>query len=414
MKTCVMVLLLGLCLVGIPGVSEAALDWQIRWSDLESPQSAKVYIFNPESTSRSFSLETGDIAETSNTGPHAPYIIIGQDVSLQIQPGERKIFDILVYQDVDPNNTYGAQNTTTSTLSAGAYQILLEGRPSSGTGNSRQDEYPISSRGISLVPRATPVEQEYNYRNERGYWKLILVDHDHVAEQLIRTGNRMGASHTSIQQAILFYTQGCMALSTQAESVFYGAFPELKTTTTTPPSCPLCAYCVTLVSSASLSSLRVGDVLQPENPTLSPVVFAEYLSDDVSAGTATSTDLLVTLAMKRQGVPPYVGSRYLSIVENNSQLKQVIQTGIIYGDSYCAIQDVVWYVNKEVSSLTEDGKKLWDRIEGNNSRPTTCFGGRSSSTLAELEAEPENWKNLAVLFGAIVPFGVMLKRKGRK
>lgn len=417
MKTLLMVLLLGICLIGIPGVSEAALDWQIRWSDLESPQIAKVYIFNPESTQQTFALEIGDIAKTSSIDPNAPYLIVGQDVSLRLQPGERKIFDILVYQDIDPYNTYASQGTQTYTLSADDYRILLDGRPSSG--DSDQNRYPMESRGINLVPRPTPEENEFSYRNERGYWKLILVDHDHVAEQLIRTGNRLGSSHNSIQQAILFYTQGNMALSNEAKIVFYTAFPELEVPSP-PQVCPPCMYCVTLVTDnlsqySSSKSVMIGDVLGPKDPGLSPVVAAEDLSYTVSPETAGSKRLLKTLSMKRQGVP-YEQSEYVSILSHDSQIERVIRIGIAENYDNCAIQDVVWYLNKEVTSLTPAGKALWDRVGGEVPKQEggrSCFGAQPA-TVAELESAPENWKNLAVLFGAVVPFGVIFKRKGRK
>ncbi len=419
MKIHKMILLLGICLIGIPGVSDAALDWQIRWSDLESPQIAKVYIFNPEFTRQTFALEIGDIAKTSNIDPNAPYLILGQDVSLRIQPGERKIFDVLVYQDIDPYNTYASQETQTYTLSAENYRILLEGRPSSG--DSRQSQYPIDSRGINPVPRLTPEENEYSYRNERGYWKLLLVDHDHVAEQLIRTGNRLGAAHNSIQQAILFYTQGNMALNSEAKTVWDAAFPELIGTQPPPlPSGP-CTYHVTLVTDnlsqySSSKSVMVGDVLGPKDQGFSPVVAAQDVSYSVSPETAGSKRLLQVFPMKKAGMP-YETSEYASIINHDSQIERFIRIGIAESYDYCAIQDVVWYLNEEVSSVTI-GKTLWERVEGEGPTPPStrrsCFGGGQTANVAELDAAPENWKNLAVLVGMVLPFGVIFRRKGRK
>ena len=407
MKTHVLVLLLGLCLLfGIPGVGEAALDWQIRWSDLESPQIAKVYIFNPEFTRQSFSLEIGDIAKTSSLDPNAPYLIVGQDVSLHLQPGERKIFDILVYQDIDPYNTYGAQGAPTYTLSDGDYQLLLEGRPSSS--DSGQNLYPVENRAINPVPRES--SEEYSYRNERGYWKLILVDHDHVVEQLIRTGNRMGASHNSIQQAILFYTQSSMALSTEAKKVWDSAFPEWQRATPTPTPMP-CTYYVTFVAGNS-TIVSIGDVLEPRYQGLSRVVAAE----GSSLSTTGLKYSLQVFPMKTTGIPGET-AEYLSIAFHDNELERTIRLGNAYMYSNCEIQNVILYLNKGLTSLTSREKALLDLVQGKNPNQngggTPCFGGRSVNT-ADLKAAPENWKNLAVLVGAIVPFGLIFRRRGRK
>lgn len=145
------------------------------------------------------------------------------------------------------------------------------------------------------------------------------------------------------------------------------------------------------------------------------MVAAEDLSYTVSPETAGSKRLLKTLSMKRQGVP-YEQSEYVSILSHDSQIERVIRIGIAENYDNCAIQDVVWYLNKEVTSLTPAGKALWDRVGGEVSKQEggrSCFGAQPA-TVAELESAPENWKNLAVLFGAVVPFGVIFKRKGRK
>ncbi|PID59103.1 hypothetical protein CSB45_01470 [candidate division KSB3 bacterium] len=411
MKRYVMIALAGVCVFGFFGLSEAALDWQIRWNDTESPQVAKVYIFNPESTDQSFSLEIGDVAKTSNTGPYAPYLIIGQDVSLRLEPGERKIFDIIVYQDIDPDGIYAVRDAVPHSLSPQAYQILLSGRPASD--NSRQSQYPIDSRGISPVPRYGQEESEYNYRHERGYWKLILVDHDHVAEQLIRTGNRTGGGHRSIQQAILFYTQGSVALSQEAEEVFYTAFPEIDRSVPQPQfaSCT-CYVTLSLPAAASVPSVMTGAVLGPRDQGLTTVVAADDIA--YNAPGSTKKKLLHVFLMKKMGVP-YESSEYVRFIRQDSQIERMIRIGKAESYSNCAIQDVIWYMNKEVTALTE-GQLLWKRVGKTDSKQRTghaCFGAQTAK-FAELGAKPQNWKNVALLLGMVVPFGLIFQRKGRK
>ncbi len=422
MKKYGVIVLIWLCLAGIPVISYGALDWQIRWNESESLQIARVFIFNPESTNQPFSLEIGDIAEIADADPTAPQLIIGQDRSLRLAPGERKIFDILVYQDIDPRHVYApSQGGKTYQLSSDSYQVLQQYYDSP----SSSRDYPVSIRAISPVPKPGAEPNRYTYRSGRGYWTSALVDHDHVIEQLIRTGDRIGALHNSIQQAVLFYTQGDMVLTDEALKVWQTAFPELQATpSATPvPNNGSCGLFVMAVSSNRTQypvtrTIMIGDVLGASTKTLSTVVAAEDLRYSIPANTKNSKRLLRVFVMKKQGRPASE-SEYVNVINHHKELEQVIRIGQAGNDHPCAIQDVIWYVNKEVPSLTL-GKALWNRLHG-KATPTpprrggqpTCLGGPYGRPLS-LQGNATSWKNLIVLVGTVVPFSLVFRRKGRK
>ncbi len=176
MKTFRMILLIGICLIGLPITSFAALDWHIRWEETYSPQIAKVHIFNPEYTMQRFSLEIGDVAKAMDANPNAPYLILGQDISLELRPSERRIFDIIVYQDIDPYQIYttGSKGKMYQ-LTSDNYRSLGQryGTPSSSVESSRQYPYPISTKAIVPVGRDGDQNSgdHYDYQSGRGYWK---------------------------------------------------------------------------------------------------------------------------------------------------------------------------------------------------------------------------------------------------
>jgi hypothetical protein len=428
MKTYIMVVLLGICLLGLPFTSSAALDWRIKWDETESFHTAKVYIFNPEDTLQSFTLEIGDVAQTSDSDPSAPYLIVGQDVSLRnIAPSERKIFDIIVYKDFDP------QQALSTTMDARASQLGIEQHRQQmrvlgeryGTSSSR--EYPVEITKVEPVPRDGATNRLI-YQSRRGYWITTLIDHDHIAEQLIRTGDRMGATYSSIQQAIYYYTQGSVQLTGEAAEIWETAFPELKTELTpTPYPYGDCMYFVTMVTSnlsaySAGRSISVGDILASNNSSLSRVVAAEDLDFTVSPNTPTSKRTLRVYLMSQRGKPTEQ-SEYVQIINHSSQLEQVIRVGIAERYHACAIQEVIYYINGEISSLTI-GKGLWDRLGGGGTggiqpTPTQPVSGSQSICLGNPTTQPGKmaamtFKNLIVLVGAVVPFGLFMRRKNPK
>ncbi len=418
---------LGICILGVPSTSVAALDWHIRWDGVNSPHVAKVYIFNPEYTYQSFTFEVGDVAKTSDSDPYAPYLIIGQDVSLlRIAPSERKIFDVVVYRDIDPNRTLttvsdGRASPFSSEKHQQELRILGERY---GTSESR--EYPFSVRGIEPVIREEPRENKVIYRSKRGYWITAIIDHYHIAEHLIRTGDRMGAQFDSIQQAIFYYTQGNVQLTGEALKVWETAFPELKVDTTPSPY-PYgdCVYFVTVVTTnlsyySSGRTIMIGDILASSSPSLSPVVAAEDANFTVSPNTQKSKRLLRVYLMSRRGQPSEQ-SEYVRVINHNNQIEQAIRIG--HAEQYhpCAIQDVIFYINHEVPSLTI-GKGLWERLGGTQppappvptpGRRSLCLGSPTTQPMGQ-QAASMTFKNLVVLLGAVVPFSILFKRKGRK
>lgn len=426
MKGYITLLLTGLCILGIPLASYAALDWHIRWDEAESPGIAKVHIFNPENTRQTFSLEVGDVAKTSIPAPEAPYLIIGQDISLGLAPDERRIFDIVVYQDIDPNNIYAPTSSGKSyTLSTENYQIL--GQKYSKASSSRQ--YPYIVTKIVPVPRdGEAIENRYTYRSGRGYWTIALADHDHILEYLIRTGDRIGASHTSIQQVILFYTQGDMQLTDDALEIWQTAFPELKAEDVSPEPSDDCVLFVTFVSSnlsyySSSRTITVGDVLASTDPSLTTVAAAQDLTYSVSPNTQSSKQLIRVFPMKNTGFPD-AQSEYVSIIDHNSQIEQAIRIG--YAEQYtsCEIRDVIFYINRQVAAPTI-GKRLWERIGGGAQTPvppvptpgsrSVCLGNPFTQPGGTIrQASGTTLKNLIVLLGAVVPFCVIFRRGGRK
>jgi hypothetical protein len=423
MKTYVTVILLGICILA-PLASFAALDWNIRWDEANSPHTAKVYIFNPEDTFQTFTLEIGDIAKPDSADQYAPYLIIGQDVSLlQIAPSERRIFDIIVYRDIDSNRTLTtASNEKPAQLSSEKHQqeLRILGKK---YGGSKSREYPVAILGIQPVVREEPSENRAIYRNKRGYWIVTIVDHDHIAEQLIRTGDQMGAQFGSIQQAIFYYTQGDVQLTDEALEVWETAFPELKAEVSpTPYPYGDCVYFVTVVTAnlsyyAASRTITVGDILASSNPLLSPVVAAEDLNFSVSPNTQSSKRLLRVYLMSPRGQPSEQ-SEYVKIITHNSQIEQAIRIGTAEQYHACAIQDVIFYINHEVPSLTI-GKGLWDRLGGTlppvptPGRPSVCLGNPTTQPLGG-QTLGMTFKNLLVLIGAIVPFSVLFRRKRRK
>lgn len=425
MKTYVIIILLGICMFSVPLTGSAALEWHIRW-DVNSPHIAEVYIFNPEDTYQSFTLEIGDVAKTSASDPYAPYLIIGQDVSLlQIAPSERRIFKIVVYRDIDSEQTLTAADAQASTFSSEKHrqELRILGEK---YGTSEAREYPFSTLGIIPVIREEPRENRVIYRNKRGYWITTLVDHDHIAEQLIRTGDRMDAQYTSIQQAIFYYTQGNVQLTGEAAEVWATAFPELKTELSpTPYPYGDCIRFVTVVTTnlsyyASSRTITIGDILASNSPSLSPVVAAEDLYFSVSANTQSSKRLLRIYLMSQRGQPSEQ-SEYVRVIQHDSRIEQAIRIGNAEQYHACAIQDVIFYINGEVPSLTI-GKGLWDRLGGTVPTPTpTPTSGRRSLCLGDPTTQPligqstggMTFKNLVVLLGVIVPFSVLFRRKGK-
>ncbi len=433
MKFYMTVLLIGFCIVGAPVASYAALDWHIRWDETGSPQIAKIYIFNPESINKTFFLEIGDVAKTSIPDPEAPQLVIGQDISLTLVPSERKIFDVIVYQDIDPRGRYAAAPETKSyQLASDNYRIL--GQQSTKSASSR--EYPYT------IARVIPVQKEeedtagpYTYRSGRGYWTIALADHDHVLEQLIRTGDRIGALHRSVQEAILFYTQGDMQLSDAGLEVWESAFPELKAEPS-PEQEEIgdCVHFVTVVSAnlsqyTSSRSVRIGDILAPRAPGLSTVIAAEDLGYSVAPTTQASKRLLRVFLMQQTGIPT-PESEYVSIINHDSRAEQAIRIGFAEQYSPCAIQDVVFYFNRVVAAPTI-GKKLWERIGGGGGgakppvvtpAPTNpypgsrgiCLGNPSTQPRTRYQSSSMTFKNLLVLVGLVVPFSVIFRRKDRK
>jgi hypothetical protein len=439
--------IVGLAISLIPVVSFAALDWHIRWDEANSAQIARVYIFNPETTMQTFTLEIGDVAKTAEDDPYAPHLIIGQDVSLNaIAPSERKIFDIVVYRDIDTSDTL------TTASDAHASQIFFEKHEEElkilrdRYGRSESRDYPVAL-GIQPVVREEPRENRAIYKSQRGYWIVTLVDHDHITEQLIRTGERMEASYASIQDAIFYYTQG-RQLTGDALDVWETAFPELKIVDTQPTPYPYgdCMYFVTVLTNnlsyySSSRALTIGDVLVSNDPMLSSVVVAEDVSFSVAPNTPNSKRL-VRVYLMSQGGKPSEQSEYVSVITHHAQIEQAIRIG--YAESYhpCAIQDVIFYINHEVPALTI-GQGLWDRLGGTQPAPvptpgqrSTCLGdpttqpdaagqpsqssGQTSycftrqTTPINTQIEAMTFKNLVVLVGAVVPFSLLFRRNRRK
>lgn len=432
MKTYLTVVLIVVCLLGIPMTGFAALDWRIEWDEAESSHTARVYIFNPENTMQSFTLEIGDIAQTSEEDPYAPYLVIGQDVALMnIPPNRREIFDVIVYQDIDPQAVFS--NPPGAMASQFNYeqhqqQVRVLGERY-GTIESRQ--YPmVEILGVVPVPREDGGQSRMVYKSKRGYWITTLIDHDHIAEQLIRTGVRMGASHTSIQQALFYYTQGTVQLSGEAAKVWQNAFPELNAQPS-PGGTPIgdCIYYVTVVTSnlsyyAATRAITIGDILSPATAGLSPVIAAEDVNFSISANTASSKRTLRVYLLSKQGQPSQQ-SEYVNIIDHNSRIEQAIRIGIAERYHACAIQDVIWYMQNQVPSLTI-GQGLWDRLGGGPKPPSTtpytpdqvrspCLGNPVTYPAGQQQqASRMTIKNLAVLVGTVVPFSFAVRRKKRR
>lgn len=426
MKTIVTIVIIGICLAGIPMTSFAALDWRIEWDETESPHTARVFIFNPEERRQSFTLEIGDIAKTSDDDPYAPYLIVGQDISLMnIRPSTREIFDIVVYQDIDSQGVFSSPPgamASQKNYEQHQQQVRALGERY-GTIESRQ--YPMSIQAVVPVPRDEGVQNRTIYKSSRGYWITTLIDHDHIAEQLIRTGDRMGASYTSIQQALFYYTQGTVQLSGEALEVWRAAFPELNAQPGPSETPTNCIYYVTVVTSnisaySSGRAITVGDILAPSDPQLSLVVAAENATFTIGANTPNSKRTLRVYPLSKYGTPSQ-DSEYTSLIGHDSQLEEAILVGNSIQYSACGILDVIWYLKNEVPTLTT-GQGLWEYLNGVITPTPTPYGGQSPClgnpvvypSGRQQASSQMTMKNLAVLLGAVIPFGVVVRRKGRK
>lgn len=426
------ILLIGACLLWMPLTSFAALEWRIEWDETQSPHTAQVFIFNPDERLQSFTLEVGDIAKTADDDPAAPYLIVGQDVTLlNIPPSKREIFQIVVYQDIDTQGIYAVQSDAMA--SQAAYEqhrqqvrILTERY---GTPESR--EYPMV-QGIEPVPRPGSEQNRVIYKSNRGYWITALIDHDYIAEQLIRTGDRLDADYESIQQALLYYTQASAQLSGEAAKIWREAFPELNAQAT-PGGDQInpqqCVSFVTVVSTnmsyaAAPRTTTIGDILAPAETGLAPVIAAEDMDFSVSAGTQTSRRTLRVYLLSKRGQPS-PQSEYVSVIDHDSQLERAIRIGRAENYHACAIQDVIWYARSEVPNLTT-GQGLWDRLGGTSPTPaptpgypggaqqSPCLGNPVVYPGNQQQASSMTLKNLALLLGTVVPFGLILRGGNRR
>ncbi|GAK51993.1 hypothetical protein U14_03239 [Candidatus Moduliflexus flocculans] len=406
MKKTIIAMIVGCCVLAVGPIADAALDWRIEWNNASSPQTARVYIFNPERTLQTFSLEAGDVAKITDDDQLSPQLIVGQDIHISLNPGERRIFDMLVYQDIDARQISTKGGGQTYLLSQESYHVLNQYNDPS----SRQ--YPVTIRAITPVEREGAKGNQYVYRSGRGYWMISLADHNHVAEQLIRTGNRMGALHASIQQAILFYTQGNVQLTTEALKVWRAAFPELAPQAIATPT-PSCPTFVTFVASnttqySSSRKLAIGDVLSPKDRTSATVVMAEDLAYSVPAN-GQATKSVKTFLMSRTAVPTSQ-TQYDSITKHDGQSERAIRIGFAENYSCDAIQDVVYYINRQVSTPTT-GRLLWERLnKGSNSGCTrsTCF-----QPCVKSQTQYSALMNLGLVVGAVLPMGLIVRRKRR-
>lgn len=414
MKTTIISLLIGCCVLIGAAPLHAALDWRIEWSDASSPQTARVYIFNPEATTQTFSLEIGDMAKIAD-GEDAPLLIVGQDVSLALSPSERKIFDIIVYQDIDPAHLYAIAGGTTYHLSKASYQALSQRYDLGGAGR----QYPVSIMKIEPTERAGATQNaRYIYRSGRGYWTIALTDHNQVAEHIIRTGNNLNAQHVNIQQAILYYTHGNTQLSTEAVKIWQTAFPELISAVATPTSLPDCLSFITYSASnpsqyASQRKISIGDVLGSSDASLSRVVAAEEVTYTVPANAQASKYTVKVFQMSLRGQSS-AQSEYVSIIKHDAKIENAIRIGTAENYRPCAIQDVIYYLNREVSSLTT-GATLWQRLNGKtgqtNTGQRTCFGGRVNTNAS---ARYSSFGQLFLVLAVVVPVSVFFRRKDGK
>jgi hypothetical protein len=123
--------------------------------------------------------------------------------------------------------------------------------------------------------------------------------------------------------------------------------------------------------------------------------------------------------MSQRGQPSEQ-SEYVKVIHHDSRIEQAIRIGNAEQYHACAIQDVIFYINGEVPSLTI-GKGLWDRLGGGTQPTPTPTPGRRSLCLGDPTTQPlvgqstagMTFKNLIVLLGAVVPFSVLFRRKGK-
>ena len=117
------------------------------------------------------------------------------------------------------------------------------------------------------------------------------------------------------------------------------------------------------------------------------------------------------------------GTSKEKIIGHNAQIEQAIRLGFAENYHSCAIQDVIFYINHEVAAPTT-GSGLWQRIGGvltpvpvqptPGARTTLCLGNPFTRTAGQQVSSTTTFKNLVVLLGAVVPFGLIFRRKGRK
>jgi hypothetical protein len=134
--------------------------------------------------------------------------------------------------------------------------------------------------------------------------------------------------------------------------------------------------------------------------------------------------MLRVFLMSQRG-QPNSQSEYVSIIGHDAQIEQAIRIGFAENYHPCAIQDVIFYINHEVAAPTT-GRGLWERIGGTRppvppvqptpgGRTSLCLGNPFTSSGGQQQVSANmTFKNLIVLIGAVVPFSLAFRRKGRK
>jgi len=393
----------------LPTEAQAVIDWHLEWH--KGDDHAQLFVFNPESQEQSFVLETGDRVRLDNVEVldlaldtillddivKSFDLLIGEDVRFKLSPRGRKTrLEVTVYL-LDESILGG------STFQS---QPQIQGQPQGQP----------STRAIVPTPRVptAPTVPALIYRK--------VIDHEYDAEQLIRTGQKLGSLYLDVQEVLLFLFQRITTLSPGAQAIWEAAFPELSTAAQpiTPPTTTEALLVTFLASNQTFVTREValnpGDILEPQDPQFPRVVVGEAISFLVPANTPSYTQLVRAYRLTSAGPVPTQNTLYLNVISHDTRLEHAIQIGNEEGFSSSAIQNVVLYIT-EGAPLAGEGAALWQRIASGQPFPppsgsrgiSACFGPFLSSTTAY-----STGANLIFLAGVMVPLRTLVKRRIRK
>jgi hypothetical protein len=382
----------------LPFQAQAVIDWHLEWH--KGDDYAELFVFNPESQEQSLVLETGDRVRLDN--------ITALNIALEgvILDDFIKTFDLLIGEDVRFKLPPHARR---SKMQVTVYLVDNAALGNTGLQSSQtQIQNGTSSRALVPTPRDSTMPLLI-YRK--------VIDHEYDAEQLIRTGQKLGSGYFDVQDVLLYLFQRTQTLTVGAQPIWDASFPELRAPEPTPlPSANLVVTYVASNRTASPRdvSIKIGDILEPADNQYGRVIAGEDINFIVNPYTESYTQLIAVYELRNIGVTPTQNTVYTAIVGHDDQLARIIQIGTNEGFSSAAIQNVIF--NRTMGlPLDSEGQALAQRLGtggggGGGGQPgpsSGCF----SPFLSHTTYSYSTGANLIMLAGILIPLQFIAKRR---